>query len=208
MIIIGLTGSIGTGKTTVTRQFAECGAATLNSDAVVHALLEKGGEAVPKVAALFPGALDKDHIDRRKLGAEVFGDAHKLKRLEAIIHPLVRRVQDRFIRAARLKGNRFAVLDIPLLFETKREKRCDVTVVTTAPAYIQRKRVLMRANMTEAKFARILASQMPDAQKRRRGDFIISTGSGKAASLKAVKRIMALLSLRFYGHAEYGRMDE
>jgi dephospho-CoA kinase len=198
MIVIGLTGSIGTGKTTVTGQFAALGAATLDSDAVVHALL--GGEAVKDVAALFPETLEKNRINRRLLGAEVFGNPAKLKALEAILHPRVRAEQDRFIRKARLKGEHFVVLDIPLLFETQGEKRCDVTVVTTAPRFIQQQRVYARPNMTPEKFKRILAAQMPDCEKRQRADFVVHTGQGKAASFKEVRRILAKLSSRAGGN--------
>jgi len=194
MIIIGLTGSIGTGKTTVTSQFAACGAATLNSDEVVHALLGKGGAAVAPVAKLFPEALDGDHIDRRKLGAEVFGNEAKRKALEAIIHPLVHEAQDVFIRKAEAEGKTVVVLDIPLLFETGGEKRCDAVVVTTATPEIQRERVLARPNMTAEKFERILHAQMPDAEKRRRADFVIDTSFGEKASLEEVKRIYLKLT--------------
>jgi dephospho-CoA kinase len=193
VIIIGLTGSIGTGKSTVTKQFSGCGAATLDSDLVVHQLLARGGEAVAPVAKRFPATLESDHINRKKLGAEVFGQPEKLKHLEAIVHPLVRQVQDSFIRGARKQGASFVVLDIPLLFETQGEKRCDVTVVTVAPLFIQRARVLKRPNMTEEKFRHILAAQMPTEQKLKRSDFVVTTGLGKAASLKQVRRIMAHL---------------
>jgi dephospho-CoA kinase len=193
MIVIGLTGSIGTGKSTVTKQFAKCGAATLDSDHVVHALLGPGGEAVAPVTALFPGAHETGRINRRKLGREVFGNDSMLRRLEAILHPLVRQAQDRFIGKALLEGRRFVVLDIPLLFETQGEKRCDVTVVTDAPLFIQQARVLRRPGMTREKFERILARQMPAHEKRRRADFIVTTGLGKYASLVQVKQILCRL---------------
>lgn len=194
MIVIGLTGSIGAGKTTVTRQLRQCGAATLDSDRVVHQLLGIGGAAVKPVGELFPAALDKDHIDRKKLGAEAFHDAEKMKSLEAILHPLVRKAQDAFIRRARMRGKRFVVLDIPLLFETQGEKRCDATIVTTAPLFIQRRRVFSRPNMTEEKFARILAAQMPQHEKIKRADFVVHTGLGKAQSLAQARRILFCLT--------------
>lgn len=193
MIVIGLTGSIGTGKSTATKQFARFGALTLNSDTVVHELLAPGGEAVAEVAALFPATLEWGRINHQLLGAEVFGNAEKRKALEAIIHPLVRKRQDGFLCKARLKGARLAVLDIPLLFETGGEKRCDATVVTLAPAFIQKRRVFARPNMNERKFRHILAAQMPDAQKKKRADFIVRTGLGKAHSLKEVKKILLRL---------------
>jgi dephospho-CoA kinase len=194
MIVIGLTGSIGTGKSTVTKQFAECGAATLDSDKVVHNLLAHGGAAVEKVAELFPVAHENGSINRRRLGTEVFGNKTKLTMLEAIIHPLVRQVQDNFIRMARLRGKKIVVLDIPLLFETKGEERCHFTVVTHAPAFIQKQRVLKRPNMTEEKLAHILAAQMSTHEKRRRSDFTVNTGLGKHESLRQVQRIL----LRIY----------
>lgn len=196
MIVIGLTGSIGTGKSTVTQQFALCGAATLDSDKVVHGLLGSGGEAVAAVAQLFPSSQDHDKIDRKIVGALVFGNPGKLAKLEAIVHPLVRKAQEHFIKQAWIAGRKIAVLDIPLLFETEGEKRCDVTVVTTAPAFIQRQRVFKRVGMTEEKFTSILAAQMPDREKRKRGDFIVHTGLGRAESLLQVKQIVALLNRR------------
>jgi len=200
MIIIGLTGSIGTGKSTVTKQFAQCGAATLDSDQVVHALLGPGGEAVKAVAKLFPDTYQNGEINRKLLGAEVFGNPEKRKQLEAIVHPLVRKAQEEFIQKARISGSRFVVLDIPLLFETGAEKRCDVTVVTTASLSVQRSRVLAREGMTQEKFNHILAAQMPDAEKRRLGDFVVPTGRGKAESLRRVKQILSQLSSRFPIH--------
>jgi dephospho-CoA kinase len=193
MIVIGLTGSIGTGKSTVTQQFAQLGGATLDSDQVVHELLAPGGEAVAEVAMLFPAALAGNAIDRRRLGAEVFGQPEKLRRLEAVIHPLVRQAQDTFIRKAKEQGKEFVVLDIPLLFETGGEKRCDAVVVTTATPEIQRERVLARPNMTEEKLALILEAQMPDMEKRARADFVIDTSLGKEASLRAAEGILLQL---------------
>jgi dephospho-CoA kinase len=194
MIVIGLTGSIGTGKSTVTAQFSQCGAATLNSDETVHALLAAGGEAVKPVAKLFPETLEHAGINRRILGAEVFDSPAKLRKLEAILHPLVRKAQDKFIREAAAAGKQVVVLDIPLLFETGGEKRCDAVVVTTAPLAVQRQRVLKRSGMSEERFKKILSLQMPDVQKRSRADFIVNTGLGLGASLRQVKRILASLS--------------
>jgi dephospho-CoA kinase len=194
MIVIGLTGSIGTGKSTIARQFARLGAATLDSDKVVHALLAKGGEAVEEVARLFPAARVNGAIDRKLLGREVFGKPVKLKLLESVIHPLVRKAQDEFIRKSRRAVRRFVVLDIPLLFETEGEKRCDYVVVTDASPFLQRQRVLARPGMTEEKFTAVVAAQMPAFQKRRRADFVICTGLGRYVSQKEVKRILCRLN--------------
>jgi dephospho-CoA kinase len=190
MIVIGLTGSISMGKSVAARQFTLCGADVCDSDRLVHRLLGKGGAAVEKVGALFPGALAGEAINRAALGREVFGDPGRLKQLEAILHPMVRRLQEQFLTKARIHRRRVVVLDIPLLFETRAEKRCDCTVVATAPAFLQRQRALRRPGMTREKLARILAQQMPDAQKRKRADFIIFTGIGKYNSLRMVKRIL------------------
>ncbi|HEU5046548.1 MAG TPA: dephospho-CoA kinase [Rickettsiales bacterium] len=193
MIILGLTGSIAMGKTTVAKQFAECGVAVCDSDKIVHALLGRRGEAVEKVAKLFPHALEGEIINRTLLGREVFGQKGKLAALEAILHPLVRKHQQIFIRRARGRKKNIVVLDIPLLFETHAEKRCDYVVVVTAPAFLQRQRVLQRMHMTPEKLASILARQMPDSRKRKLADFIVPTGMGKYYSLKAVRAILQSL---------------
>ncbi len=190
MIIIGLTGSISMGKSVVARQFALCGAAICDSDRLVHQLLGKNGAAVKRVTSLFPQALAGNAIDRNLLGKEVFADVHKLRELEKILHPMVHRLQERFIKKARIHRKQVAVLDIPLLFETQAETRCDYTVVATVPAFLQHQRAMRRPGMTKEKLARILAQQMPDRQKRHRADFVVFTGMGKYNSLKAVKWIM------------------
>lgn len=195
--IIGLTGSIGMGKTTVARMFIRQGVAACDSDAIVHKLMEKGGKAVEAISKLFPAALKDGGIDRQSLGREVFGNSEKLAKLEAILHPLVVEGQREFIKRARLKGIRLVVLDIPLLFETGAEKRCHNVVVVTAPAFIQRQRVLARPRMTEEKFANILARQMPDREKRRRADRVIDTGLGKARSAAQVKKYVCSLNRLF-----------
>lgn len=191
--IIGLTGSIGMGKSTVSRMFKSLGVAVLDSDDVVHKLLAAKGKAVMKVAALFPEALAGDAIDRKALGKLVFGNPEKLKALEAIIHPLVQAAQHEFILRMKRLGKKVVLLDIPLLFETKAERRCNTAVVVSAPAFIQRHRVLPRKNMTAEKFERILSLQMPDREKRLRADVVIHTGYGKAASLKQVKAFLQRL---------------
>ena len=194
MIILGLTGSIAMGKSTVARQFAGSGVAVCDSDRVVHGLLGRKGAAVAQVAEIFPGSLEGEAINRALLAKEVFGMSGKLKQLEAILHPLVRKAQDRFIRRARIQGKWLVVLDIPLLFETNAEQRCDYTVVVFAPAFLQKRRVLRRHLMTEEKLARILARQFPTYEKIKRADFIVPTGLGRYESLRMVRQIKQKLS--------------
>lgn len=193
-IVLGLTGSLAMGKTTLAGQFRKSGVPVCDSDALVHRLLAHGGGAVDKVAALFPGTRAGNAIDRVALGREVFADPAKLRALESILHPMVRAGQDRFIRHARRHGERVVVLDIPLLFETGGETRCDYTILATAPSFLQRQRALARPRMTIERFQDILARQMPDVQKRRRADWIVFTGLGKHASLRSVRRILKILS--------------
>ncbi|TIU39328.1 MAG: dephospho-CoA kinase, partial [Mesorhizobium sp.] len=176
MIVLGLTGSIGMGKSTTARMFADAGVPVHDSDETVHRLY--AGKAAPLVEAAFPGTTSAGVVDRAKLGARVLGDAAALKRLEAIIHPLVRADADAFLARHRRSGAPIAVLDIPLLFETGGRNRVDKVVVVTAPAETQRARVLARPGMTEEKLASILAKQVPDAEKRRQADFIVDTVQG------------------------------
>jgi len=194
MIVIGLTGSIGMGKSTLTRQCALLGAKTLNSDEVVHRLMQPTGRAFPAIKKNFPDAVRDGKIDRRRLGEIVFPDAGKLKILESILHPLVKNEEEKFASAMRRKGARVVVMDIPLLFETGGEGRMDMTLVATAPAFIQSQRVLSRPHMTREKFAAILAKQIPDREKRKRADFIVHTGLGKAASMRQIKLMFRILS--------------
>ena len=176
MIIVGLTGSIGMGKTTVAAMFAEEGAPGLDSDAVVHALYAPGGAAVAAVEAEFPGVTKGGGIDRVALSARVVGNIEAIKKLEEIVHPLVRGAQMQFLQSHRDAGTEVVVLDIPLLFEGGGAKLVDKTVVVSAPADVQRARVLSRPGMSAEKFEAILARQMPDAEKRARADFVIDTG--------------------------------
>jgi len=192
MIVLGLTGSIGMGKSTTAKMFAEAGVPVHDSDEAVHRLYS--GAAAPLVEAAFPGTVVDGVVDRAKLGARVLGDAAALKRLEAIIHPLVRADADAFLAMHRNAGESIAVLDIPLLFETGGRGRVDKVVVVTAPAEVQRQRVLARPGMTEEKLAAILAKQVPDAEKRRLADFVIDTGQGLEAARAAVAAIIAELS--------------
>jgi dephospho-CoA kinase len=191
MIVLGLTGSIGMGKSTTAKMFTEAGVPVHDSDETVHRLY--AGKAAPLVEAAFPGTTVSGSVDRTELARRVLGDAAALKRLEAIIHPLVRADADAFLARHRAAGAPLAVLDIPLLFETGGRDRVDKVVVVTASAEIQRTRVLARPGMSEEKLASILAKQVPDAEKRRLADFIIDTGQGLEAARAAVKAIVAEL---------------
>jgi dephospho-CoA kinase len=171
--ILCLTGSLGMGKSRTASFFAEAGVPVHDSDAAVHALYE--GEAVPLIESAFPGATFGGKVDRAKLAAMVLGDAAAIARLEAIVHPLVAKVRDRFLAEAKARGAPVVVLDVPLLFETRGEHGCDAVVVVSAPADVQRRRAFERPGMTEEKFAALVAKQMPDAEKRRRADFVVDS---------------------------------
>jgi dephospho-CoA kinase len=188
MIILGLTGSIGMGKSTTAGFFAEAGAPVYDADGTVHRLYR--GEVVPLVEALFPGVSNADGIDRAALARRLIGDADAIRRLEEIIHPLVRREEERFVAEAQRTEAPVAVLDIPLLFETGGEQRVDAIVVVTAPAEMQRERALSRPGMTEEKFQALLARQMPDAEKRRRADFVVDTSQGYDFARQQVHAIL------------------
>ncbi len=194
MITLGLTGSIGMGKSTTAAFFAEEGAAVFDADAAVHALYRKGGAAVGPVGALFPEAVVNGAIDRTRLGALMQRDPAALAALEAVVHPLARAEEQRFRAAARTAGRLVAVLDIPLLLETGGERRVDAVVVASAPTEVQRARVLARPGMTEERLAMILSRQMPDAAKRRRAHFIVDTGRGLDAARRSVADIMRALA--------------
>lgn len=193
MIVIGLTGSIGMGKTTVARQFAALGAKICSADVCVHKLMSKGGIAVAEIQDNFPTVVKDGVVDRKILGQIVFADKQKLTLLENILHPLVRQMEDDFCERAKRLGVKLMVLDIPLLFETDGEERVDYTVVVTAPEFVQRQRVMARKNMTETKFERIVASQMQDLEKRNHADFVIPTGLGKAYSFRMAKELVLTL---------------
>ncbi|MFC4624459.1 dephospho-CoA kinase [Daeguia caeni] len=173
MIVLGLTGSIGMGKSTAAKMFAEAGVPIYSADEAVHRLYS--GRAVPLIEAAFPGTVVDGKVDRQKLSACVVGKPEELKKLEAIVHPLVREEEKAFLREAEASGAPIALLDIPLLFETGTEGRVDRVVVVSAPADVQRARVLAREGMSEEKLDAILARQMPDEEKRRRADFVIDT---------------------------------
>jgi len=171
--VLCLTGSLGMGKSTAAKFFAEAGVPVHDSDAVVHALYE--GEAVAAIEAAFPGTTSGGKVDRGKLAAKVIDDKAALARLEAIVHPLVAKARDKFLADAQASGAPVVVLDIPLLFEIGGSSDCDAVVVVSAPAVVQRSRALARPGMTEEKFASLLAKQMPDAEKRARADFIVDS---------------------------------
>jgi len=173
LFVLCLTGSLGMGKSTAAKFFAETGVPVHDSDAVVHALYE--GEAVPLIEAAFPGSTSAGKVDRNKLAATVLHDDAALARLEAIIHPLVTASRERFLAEAQARGAPIAVVDIPLLFETAAQSRCDAVVVVSAPTDVQRQRALDRPGMTEEKLAALLAKQMPDEEKRRRADFVVDS---------------------------------
>lgn len=192
MIVLGLTGSIGMGKSTTAKMFVEAGVPVHDSDAAVHRLY--AGAAAPLVEAAFPGTTVDGAVDRARLSSAVLGNPSAIKRLEQIVHPLVRADADAFVEDNRGRGSPLVVLDIPLLFETGGGNRVDKVVVVTAPADTQRERVLARPGMTAAKFAAILANQVPDAEKRRQADFIIDTGKGMHAARREVRRIIDALT--------------
>lgn len=192
MFILGLTGSIGMGKSATAKMFAEEGVPVHDADAVVHRLYE--GEATPLIEAAFPGATSGGKVDRGKLGQRVLGDAAAIARLEQIVHPLVTKARERFLAEAEGSGAKVALLDVPLLFETGGDKRCDAVVVVSAPAEMQRARALERPGMSEDKLAAILAKQMPDAEKRARADFVVDTSKGFDAARAQVREILTAVA--------------
>lgn len=194
MFVLGLTGSIGMGKSTAANMFRAMGIPVHDADAAVHELFAKDRRVRAAIAARFPDAVDEHGVDRQVLGRAVFGDAAARRDLEAILHPRVRDAATRFLQRCRRLGVPIAVLDIPLLYETGGEDRVDAVVVVSAPAFLQRKRVMARPGMDAERFAGILSSQMPDREKRRRADFVVETGLGRAYTFMALKRIV--LSIR------------
>ncbi len=190
MMVVGLTGSIGMGKSVLASQLRRLRIPVHASDEAVHRLLGRGGAAVARVAKRFPQALKNGAIDRKILGAVVFADPKARLALEKILHPMVRAASEKFLREQRKKGQKIAVLDIPLLFETGQEGRFDHIICVTAPQFVQTRRVLLRKNMTESRLRAILKLQMPDAVKRRRADTVINTAHGYHGSLKLVKKVL------------------
>ena len=192
MIVVGLTGSVGMGKSTTASLFAERGVPVFDADAAVHRLYS--GRAVAPVEAAFPGVTRAGAIDREALAPHVIDDAAAMKRLEGIVHPLVREERESFLATALHDGKPLVVLDIPLLFETGGEAEVDVVVLASAPSAVQKARVLARPGMTEARFAAILAKQMPDAEKRKRARFIVETGTSIADARRQVAEVIAVLT--------------
>jgi dephospho-CoA kinase len=199
MIVLGLTGSIGMGKSTTAKLFAEAGVPVHDSDEAVHRLY--AGPAAPLVDAEFPGTVVDGVVDRAALGKRVVGDPKAIRRLEAIVHPLVRSDADAFLARHRAAGAPLAVLDIPLLFETNGTDRVDKIAVVSAPAEIQRERVLSRPGMTPEKFEAILERQTPDEEKRRRADFVIDSSRGIEAAREQVDAIIRELTGKSPGHS-------
>ena len=176
MLILGLTGSIGMGKSTTAKLFAEAGVPVYDADAAVHKIYE--GEAAPAIEAAFPGTTVDGKVDREKFSAQVVHDPAAMKQLEQIVHPMLGASRQKFLDDAERSGAPVAVVDVPLLFETGGEKRVDAVVVVTTSPEIQRERILARDNMTGEKLDAILARQLPDAEKRKRADFVVDTSHG------------------------------
>lgn len=196
MFILGLTGSIGMGKSATARMFRHLRVPVFDADAAVHILLGRGGRAVRRVEAQFPGVAVDGVVDRLALGQRVFGQPAELRKLEAILHPMVGQMQRQFLSQACRRRLPLVVLDIPLLFEGRGEERCDATAVVSAPAFLQRQRVLARPNMTEEKFRHILGLQVPDSVKRQRADFVLPSGLGMAFTFRRVRLLTRRLSGR------------
>jgi dephospho-CoA kinase len=191
VIILGLTGSIGMGKSTAAAMLRRLGVPLFDADAEVHRLLGRGGAAVREVEAAFPGVRgEAGHIDRQHLAQRVFGHPEELRRLEGILHPMVRAAERRFVAQARARHEPLIVLDIPLLFETRGTGRCDYVLVVSAPARLQRGRVMRRRGMTARRFGEIIGAQLPDSEKRRCADFVVLTALSKAATFRRLHAIV------------------
>lgn len=189
MLVLGLTGSIGMGKSTTARLFSEAGVPVYDADATVHKIYE--GEAAPAIEAAFPGTTVNGKVDRDKLSAKVVHDAAAMKRLEQIVHPMLHAYRQSFLDQAERSGVDVAVVDVPLLFETGGEKYVDAVVVVTTTPHIQRQRILARSNMTDDKLNTILARQLPDAEKRSRADFVVDTSHGIDHVRERIREILA-----------------
>ncbi|HEX4160000.1 MAG TPA: dephospho-CoA kinase [Rhizomicrobium sp.] len=201
-LLVGLTGSIGMGKSETAGMFASLGIPVYDADAAVHRLYAPGGEAVAAIETAFPECVRAGQVDRACLSGKIRADPTALLRLEAIVHPLVARDQEAFVAGAAAAGADFVVLDIPLLFETGSHSRMDAIIVATAPEDVQRARVLARPGMSEALFGQILSRQLPDVDKRKRADFVVETDKGMSHALEQVKRIVSeLRARRRSGHA-------
>ena len=194
MVVLGLTGSIGMGKSSAAAVLRRLGVPLYDADAEIHKMLGRGGAAVAAVETAFPGVCGDDGaIDRRRLGPRVFGKPEELHRLEKILHPMVRAVERRWVAQQRARGAKLVVLDIPLLFETDRIDRIDGVIVVSAPSRLQRERVMRRPGMSAERFAAILDSQLPDREKRRRADFVVATALSRAATARQLAAIVRLV---------------
>ena len=187
MRILGLTGSIAMGKSTAAAMLRRMGVPVLDSDAIVHELTRPGGAAIQAITDAYPEMAAGAGIDRRELSQRAFDDPAVLRKLEQILHPMVRAAQARFLKRQRARGQRLVVLDVPLLYETGGDRRCDAVLVVSAPGPIQEQRVMARPGMTREKLAGILRTQMPDAEKRRRADFVIQTGLNRRSALRQMR---------------------
>jgi dephospho-CoA kinase len=194
MYILGLTGSIGMGKTEAGKMFCRLGVPVYDADSEVHRLFRPGGAAVGPVGKAFPGVVYNGMIDRAELGARVFGNAEALSKLESIVHPLLEAGRHAFLARAARGGEKVAVLDVPLLLETGADSGCDGVAVVSAPDFVQRQRVLQRPGMSDERLKAILERQMPDSEKRRHADFIIPTGLDKAFALRRIAEIVRIVS--------------
>lgn len=190
MIVIGLTGSIGMGKTTAAGMMRRMGIAVFDADAAVHQLMGSGGAAVSAIEKRFPDVVSSQGVDRVKLGQSVFGNDQALADLEAILHPMVGQKRSAFLRAQALRRVPYVVLDIPLLLESHKPPACDKIVVVSGPKFLQRQRVLQRPNMTAEKFLSILRRQMPDEEKRRHADVVVYSGLGKQVTWRVLRRFV------------------
>jgi len=196
MMIVGLTGSIGMGKSTAAKMLRQMGVPVYDADANVHAIQAKGGVALPAIEAAFPGVVKDGVLDRQALGARVFGNKEALRHLEAIVHPLVGQRQRAFLKRAARRGEKLVVLDIPLLFEGAGERRVDAVLVVSAPAFLQRHRVMARPGMSNERLDGILRQQVPDVLKRRKATVVIPTGLGLAPTRLALAKAVAKLKKR------------
>ena len=190
MIVLGLTGGMGMGKSTAAAAFRRARIPVFDADAAVHRLQARGGRAVGAIATAFPGTVHNGAVDRAALRQHVLGEPRALTKLEGILHPMVRQEERAFLARARRRGNRVAVLDIPLLLETGGDARVDRVIVVSAPRSVQMRRIRARQRMSDTDIAAVIARQMPDAEKRRRADVVIRTGLSRHTSLKALRRVI------------------
>lgn len=198
LVVIGLTGSIGMGKSTAAAMLREMGIPVFDADAEVHRMMARGGSAVEAVEAAFPGVVRDGAVDRGELGQRVFGRSEELRRLERILHPRVGEAERRFLQRAAMRRTGLVVRDVPLLFETGGDARCDVTIVVSAPPHVQASRVLARPGMTPERLAQIRMKQMPDAEKRRRADYVVPTGLGKRFTRQRLHHIVRDIKSKHY----------